>query len=313
MRVAGVPNDALQLVPGLGELAGPALVTHPLVANVVFTGSRAVGLRSSPPPRSCNPVSATSRRVVAEMGGKNAVIVDTDADLDVAVPAIAHGAYGYAGQKCSATSRVIGIGPRFDRLVERLAGVVDALTIGHPSGTAAVEVGPVIDAEAVARIAHFRSLATKEGTVIAERHDLPNDGHYVGPILAVADDPAARIATEEIFGPFLVALRADDLEHAIALADAGDNACRPEGVLSRSPGNVGRVIAGSACGNIYVNRATTGAVVGRQPFGGGRLSGCGLKAGGPDYLLQFADATVVSENTLRQGFVPELFEDRTLP
>ena len=311
MRAAGVPNDALQLVPGLGELVGPALVTHPLVANVVFTGSRAVGLEIVATAAVVQPGQRHVRRVVAEMGGKNAVIVDTDADLDVAVPAIAHGAYGYAGQKCSATSRVIGVGPRFDRMVERLAGVVDALTIGHPSDPA-VEVGPVIDAEAVARIAHFRDLAAKEGTVIAERHDLPNDGHYVGPILAVADDPAARIATEEIFGPFLVALRADDLEHAIALADAGDNALTG-GVFSRSPGNVRRVIAGSACGNIYVNRATTGAVVGRQPFGGGRLSGCGLKAGGPDYLLQFADATVVSENTLRQGFAPELFEDRILP
>jgi RHH-type proline utilization regulon transcriptional repressor/proline dehydrogenase/delta 1-pyrroline-5-carboxylate dehydrogenase len=196
-------------------------------------------------------------------------------------------------------------------MVERLAGVVDALTIGHPSDPA-VEVGPVIDAEAVARIAHFRDLAAKEGTVIAERHDLPNDGHYVGPVLAVVDDPCARTATEEIFGPFLVAMRADDLEHAMALADMGDNALTG-GVFSRSPGNVRRVIAGSACGNIYVNRATTGAVVGRQPFGGGRLSGCGLKAGGPDYLLQFADATVVSENTLRQGFAPELFEDRIVP
>ncbi len=311
MRAAGVPNDALQLVPGLGELVGPALVTHPLVANVVFTGSRAVGLDIIATAAVVQPGQRHIRRVVAEMGGKNAVIVDTDADLDVAVPAIAHGAYGYAGQKCSATSRVIGVGPRFDRMVERLAGVVDVLTIGHPSNPA-VEVGPVIDAEAVARIAHFRDLAAKEGTIIAERHDLPNDGHYVGPVLAIADDPAARIATEEIFGPFLVALRADDLEHAIALADAGDNALTG-GVFSRSPGNVGRVIAGSACGNIYVNRATTGAVVGRQPFGGGRLSGCGLKAGGPDYLLQFADATVVSENTLRQGFAPELFEDRTLP
>ncbi|MGE3688165.1 MAG: proline dehydrogenase family protein [Acidimicrobiia bacterium] len=308
MRAAGVPDDALHLLPGLGELVGPALVTHPLVANVVFTGSRAVGLEIVASAAVVQPGQRHIRRVVAEMGGKNAVIVDSDADLDVAVPAIAHGAFGYAGQKCSATSGMIGVGPGFDRMVSRLAGLVDVLTIGHPSDPA-VEVGPVIDADAVARIARFRDLAATEGTIVAERLDLPVGGHYVGPVLAVVDDPAVRVATEEVFGPFLVALRAADLEHAIALADASDYALTG-GVFSRSPGNVERVIAGSACGNLYVNRATTGAVVGRQPFGGGRLSGCGLKAGGPDYLLQFADASVVSENTLRQGFAPDLFTDR---
>ena len=179
-------------------------------------------------------------------------------------------------------------------------------SLGWPiTSDPAVEVGPVIDGTAVDRVAHYAELAAKDGTIVAARHDVPGGGHYVGPVVAVLDDPSSRVAHDEIFGPLLVALPADDVDHAIALAD-DSSAALTAGVFSRSPANVERIVDGLAAGNVYVNRGTTGAVVGRQPFGGARQSGSGFKSGGPDYLLQFADATVTTENTMRQGFSPDL-------
>jgi RHH-type proline utilization regulon transcriptional repressor/proline dehydrogenase/delta 1-pyrroline-5-carboxylate dehydrogenase len=299
---AGVPPAVLAFLPGLGEDVGAHLVAHPAIAFVAFTGSRDVGLSILREAALLRPGQRHVKRVIAEMGGKNAVVVDTDADLDQAVPAIVESAFGYAGQKCSAAARVIGVGPVFDELAARLVGAAALVPVGHPRELRTV-VGPLIDAAARDRLHRYRALAAEEGDVLLGRTDVPDRGWYVGPTVAVARSPDARIATEEIFGPLVTLLRADDFTHALAIANASEYALTA-GIFSRSPAHIAVATAELRAGNVYVNRAITGARVGRQPFGGYGLSGVGSKAGGPDYLLQFVDPRVVSENTIRQGFAP---------
>jgi RHH-type proline utilization regulon transcriptional repressor/proline dehydrogenase/delta 1-pyrroline-5-carboxylate dehydrogenase len=236
------------------------------------------------------------------MGGKNAILVDADADLDQAVPTIAYSAFGYAGQKCSACSRLIVLDSVADELLARLVGATRQLRVGHPRhmGT---QVGPLIDAEAHKRVRAYVELAEHEGTVLFHQHDVPATGFFVGPTVVADVSPRSRLATEEIFGPVLTVLRVPTFEEGLALANDTDYALTA-GVLSRSPANIERAAAELRAGNVYINRSITGAVVGRQPFGGYGLSGVGSKAGGPDYLLQFVDPRTVTENTLRQGFAP---------
>src|SRR5439155_3588101 len=220
------------------------------------------------------------KRVVAEMGGKNAIVVDADADLDQAVPAIVSSAFGYAGQKCSAAARVIAVAAVHDELLERLVGAAAIVPVGHPRELCTV-VGPLIDEDAYRRVKGYAG----GGEVVYRRDDVPAGGWYVGPSVVVTQDPRARVACEEIFGPVLVVLRADDFEHALALANDTDYALTA-GVFSRLPSHIRRAAGELRAGNVYVNRGITGARVGRQPFGGYGLSGVGSKAGGPDYLLQ---------------------------
>jgi RHH-type proline utilization regulon transcriptional repressor/proline dehydrogenase/delta 1-pyrroline-5-carboxylate dehydrogenase len=301
LLAAGLPSGVLAFLPGVGEEVGAHLVEHPATSFVVFTGSKAVGLSIVEQAAVHRPGQRHVKRVVAEMGGKNAIVVDADADLDQAVPAIVASAFGYAGQKCSAASRVIVLAPAFDELVARLAGAAAVVPIGHPCELGTV-VGPVIDEEAFGRVRRYRDLARTEGEVVLARDDVPSGGWYVGPTIAVTA-AGSRIATEEVFGPLLAVLRADDFEHALALANATDYALTA-GVFSRSPARIARAADTLRAGNVYVNRAITGARVGRQPFGGFGLSGVGSKAGGPDYLRQLVEPRVVTENTIRQGFAP---------
>jgi RHH-type proline utilization regulon transcriptional repressor/proline dehydrogenase/delta 1-pyrroline-5-carboxylate dehydrogenase len=304
LHAAGVPTAALALLPGLGEVVGPVLVEHPDVATIAFTGSRAVGLDIVRRAAEVREGQRMVKRVSAEMGGKNPVIVDLDADLDVAIPAVVAGAFGYAGQKCSATSRVLVPEPLLDRFVERLAGAVDVVTIGHPTDPG-VTVGPLIDAEALDRVQRYQSLAEQEGQVVACRNDLPGGGWYAGPTVVVVRDRHARVATEEIFGPVLAVVPVTDFDDALAAANDSDYALTA-GVFSRTPSHIEEAARRLDAGNLYVNRGTTGAMVARQPFGGHKLSGSGAKTGGPGYLEQFATPVVVTENTQRQGFAPDL-------
>jgi RHH-type proline utilization regulon transcriptional repressor/proline dehydrogenase/delta 1-pyrroline-5-carboxylate dehydrogenase len=299
---AGIPRGVLAFLPGIGEEVGAHAVGHPDVAYVVFTGSKAVGLEIVERAAAYRDGQRQVKRVIAEMGGKNAIVVDADADLDVAVPAIVHSAFAYAGQKCSAASRVIAVAPIFEELVERLVGATRTITIGYPDELGTL-CGPLIDAEAQARVRAYRALAHEEGDVVLERDDHPDDGWFVGPTVVVLEDPHARVATEEIFGPLLTVLRANDWNHAIALANDTEYALTA-GIFSRSPSRITHGVHAMRAGNIYVNRGITGAIVGRQPFGGSGLSGVGSKAGGPDYLMQFVEPRSVTENTVRQGFAP---------
>jgi RHH-type transcriptional regulator, proline utilization regulon repressor / proline dehydrogenase / delta 1-pyrroline-5-carboxylate dehydrogenase len=302
LHEAGVPPGVLAFLPGIGEDVGAYLVEHPSVAFVVFTGSKAVGLHIIERAAIVGPGQRHVKRVIAEMGGKNPIVVDSDADLDVAVPAITNSAFGYAGQKCSAASRVIAPGTVFDELAERLTGATATVPVG-PASELRTVCGPLIDADAYERVQRYRSIAHEEGDVLIEREDVPDGGWFVGPSIVVAHDPRVRVATDEIFGPLLTMVRADDFDHALALANDTDYALTA-GLFSRSPSRIGEATRRLRAGNVYVNRGITGALVGRQPFGGFGLSGVGSKAGGPDYLLQFVEPRVVTENTARQGFAP---------
>ena len=302
LEAGGLPPGVLGFVPGVGEEVGAHLVEHPGVAFVTFTGSKDVGLRINAAAAAFRPGQRHIKRVVAELGGKNALVVDADADLDQAVPAVAASAFGYAGQKCSAASRLVVVDAVYDETVDRLVRHVRELPVGHPREMA-VKVGPVIDAEAWKRIRGCVERAPREGTVLLARQDVPSEGYFVGPTIVADVATTSPLARDEIFGPVLTVFRASTFDHALEIADDTDFALTA-GVFSRSPAHVRRAAAELRAGNVYVNRGITGAVVGRQPFGGYGMSGVGSKAGGPDYLLQFLDPRVVTENTMRQGFAP---------
>jgi RHH-type proline utilization regulon transcriptional repressor/proline dehydrogenase/delta 1-pyrroline-5-carboxylate dehydrogenase len=300
---AGLPRGVLQFLPGYGEDVGAQLVEHPDVAIIVFTGSRSVGLHINDVAAITRPGQRHVKRVIAEMGGKNALVIDSDADPDQAVPAAVTSAFGYAGQKCSAASRVIVVDRVYDQFVHRLAAATEEVIVGHPSDMA-TQVGPVIDADAFERLNTAVAKAATEGAVLAQREDLPTGGWYVSPTLVAVDDPDSPIAQDELFGPVVAVLRARDFDHAIELANDTPYALTA-GLFSRSPVHIEHAARVLRAGNVYINRGTTGAVVGRQPFGGYGLSGVGSKAGGPDYLLQFLDPRAITENTVRQGFAPD--------
>ena len=302
LEAGGLPPGVLAFLPGIGEEVGAYLVEHPDVAFIAFTGSKDVGLRINAAAAAVAPGQRHVKRVIAELGGKNALVVDDDADLDQAVPAIATSAFGYAGQKCSAASRLIVVDAVFDELVDRLEGHTVGLPAGHPREMA-VKVGPLIDAEACRRVLALIEQAPDQGDVLLARTDVPATGYFVGPAIVSVADTSSALARDEIFGPVLTVFRAKDFDAAIAIANDTDFALTA-GVFSRSPAHVRRAGEDLRAGNVYVNRGITGAVVGHQPFGGYGMSGVGSKAGGPDYLLQFLDPRVVTENTMRQGFAP---------
>jgi RHH-type proline utilization regulon transcriptional repressor/proline dehydrogenase/delta 1-pyrroline-5-carboxylate dehydrogenase len=302
LQEGGVPPAALALVPGYGE-TGAALVRHPGVHTIAFTGSSAVGLEIVAAAAETPPGQRHVKRVVAEMGGKNCVIVDADADLDEVVPAVAHSAFAYAGQKCSACARVLAHEAIAEQLVTRIAGAIDALEVDQAEhfGT---DVPPVIEQDARERVQRYRDLAAVDGRIVATRDELPAAGWFCPPTLATGLDPGSAVLREEVFGPLLTIEAVADVEAACAVVEELPFALTG-GLFSRNPETVAAVAASTPVGNLYVNRQITGAMVGRQPFGGNRLSGLGANAGGPDYLLQFAEPRVVSENTMRHGLVVE--------
>ena len=302
LHEAGVPRGALSLLPGFGDV-GAALVRDPRVHVIAFTGSSAVGLEivraAAEVPEGQNHI----KRVVAEMGGKNCVIVDSDADIDEVVPAVVRSAFVYAGQKCSAAARVLAHEAIADGLTERLAGAVSVLQVGQ-ADSFGTEVPPVIDEEARDRVLSYVGIAERDGRLAARHHDVPGDGWFCPPTLAADLRPDSAVLRDEIFGPVLAVESVASVEAACDALDRSPFALTG-GLFSRSPAKVDYVARRSPVGNLYVNRAITGAMVGRQPFGGNRRSGIGSKAGGPDYLLQFVEPHVVSENTMRHGIPVE--------
>ena len=302
-----LPPGVLNFLPGQGEVVGAALVDHPDVALVAFTGSRAVGLAIN---RRAAEISATAagirqvKRTIIEMGGKNAIIVDDDADLDEAVAGVVHSAFGYQGQKCSACSRCILLGSVYDAFLGRLVEAARSLKLG-PAEDPSSRVGPVIDAEAFERIRGYIDVGRREGREVlaVDAGPLAERGYFIGPHIFADIKPNSRLAQEEIFGPVLAVIRAADLDEALRIANDTDYALTG-GIFSRSPAHLDRVSRELMAGNVYLNRAITGALVNRQPFGGFKLSGIGDKAGGPDYLLQFMVERTITENTLRRGFAP---------
>ena len=335
LHEAGVPPDALICLPGEGETAGRALVENPEVAMVAFTGSRAVGTWMHETVSRIGPAGEGVRALVAEMGGKNPILVFADADLDEAITGILRSAFGHANQKCSAASRVLVAAPILDRLRERLVAAARSLRTG-PADAAGTQLNPVIDAEARRRLVAAAATARSECEVLL---DLLEDGGdddnradnragnralELGPLI-VELPPAraleARTATEELFGPIVVLIPFEDEQQAYRIAN-GTPYGLTAGVFSRSPLTVARAARAIEAGNVYVNRPTTGARVGVEPFGGMRMSGTGPKAGGLDYLWAFTrrldvpdddagDVAALSGTTLSQeqspaGATPDL-------
>lgn len=300
LREAGVPDGVLCCLPG-GPDIGWALVRHPEIATIAFTGSKDVGLGILQEAGTCLPGQRMVKRVLAEMGGKNAIIVDETADLDDAIAGVVSSFTGYAGQKCSACSRAIVHAAVYDTFLDRLKEAVLSLRVGNPEepGT---QIGPVIDQRAQVKIQEYIEIGKKEARLLVEG-TLIGPGWYVGPTVFADVVPTSRIAQEEIFGPILSVMKAASFEEALTLANSTPYALTG-GAYSRSPVNLELARQRFDVGNLYLNRPITGALVGRQPFGGHRLSGVGAKAGGDEYLLQFVVAHVVSEQTLRRGFAP---------
>jgi RHH-type transcriptional regulator, proline utilization regulon repressor / proline dehydrogenase / delta 1-pyrroline-5-carboxylate dehydrogenase len=306
---AGAPRAGLHFVPGPGETVGAALVRDPRVAIIAFTGSKAVGLDILQAAGHTPDAQPFVKKVVCEMGGKNAIIIDDSADLDEAVLAVRHSAFGFQGQKCSACSRVVVVDSAYDTFVHRLVEATRALVVGDPTlpGT---DIGPVIDAEAAAKIRSYIEIGRKEGKLevchpVPEGLEARVGKPFVGPTIFSNVKHGDRLASEEIFGPVLAVLRARDFDHALEIA----NDCPYKltgGIFSRRPAHLERAKREFRVGNLYVNRGITGALVGRQPFGGFGMSGVGSKAGGRDYLLQFVEPRASCENTMRRGFAPGL-------
>ena len=304
IQASGIPDGVVSFLPGVGEDIGPELVGNPNVDVIAFTGSRQVGLSINEQAAAPHISQLAVKHVIAEMGGKNAIIIDNDADLDEAIVGVTQSAFGYSGQKCSACSRVIVLEDAYDEFLARLIEAAKSLKVG-PAEDPATDIGPVIDEESQTRIQKFIELGETEGRLVlgGTDSDLVNEGHYVGPHIFVDVPPEAKIAQQEIFGPVLVVFKAKDLTEALSIANGTDYALTG-GCYSRSPANLRRVRQEFAVGNLYLNRPITGALVARQPFGGFKLSGLGSKAGGPDYLKQFLIPVNVTENTLRRGFAP---------
>ncbi len=301
---SGIPDGVVNFLPGIGEEVGPELVGSPDVEMITFTGSRNVGLAINETAAETDLRQKMVKRVIAEMGGKNAIIVDDDADLDEAVLGVMHSAFNYAGQKCSACSRVIVLEAIYDTFLNRLIEATKSLKIG-PAENPGTVVGPVIDEDAKQRILEMIEIGKEEATLAlaCDTSELDEEGYYVGPHIFTDVDSTCRIAQEEIFGPVLSVMKAEDFEEAIAMANDTLYALTA-GVYSRSPAHLLKARRDLVAGNIYLNRGITGAMVERHPFGGFKMSGVGSKTGGPDYLLQFLIPVNVSENTMRRGFAP---------
>jgi RHH-type transcriptional regulator, proline utilization regulon repressor / proline dehydrogenase / delta 1-pyrroline-5-carboxylate dehydrogenase len=300
LRAGGVPASAISLLPGEGDV-GAALVAHPRVQTIAFTGSLPVGLEITRAAGTVAPGQQYIKRVVSELGGKNCVIVHSDADLDEAVPGIVSSAFVYAGQKCSAAARVLVHEAIADQLIERVAGAVRVLVVGQ-ADQLGTDVPPVIERAAQERVDRYAALAAEQGRLAARVDGIPDRGWFCPPTVAVDLPSDSPVLNEEIFGPLLAIDRVSGVEEACDVVDGLPYALTG-GLFARDPATVRYVRRRTPVGNLYVNRGITGAMVGRQPFGGNRLSGTGSKAGGPDYLLQFVEPHVVTENTMRHGLV----------
>jgi RHH-type proline utilization regulon transcriptional repressor/proline dehydrogenase/delta 1-pyrroline-5-carboxylate dehydrogenase len=305
-REAGIPDGVFNYVPGRSSVMGDYLVEHPAISLIAFTGSMEVGLHIIEKAARVHPGQSQVKRVIAEMGGKNAIIIDDDADLDEAVREVLYSAFGFQGQKCSACSRVIVVESIYARFVERLVEGARALAIG-PAEDPAYFMGPVVDERAQSTILKYVELARQEGRVLLCQ-EVPNHGYYVPLTIVEGITPEHRLAQEEIFGPVLAVMKVKDFNQALEWANSTRFALTGA-VFSRSPRHLERASREFNVGNLYLNRGSTGALVERHPFGGYKMSGVGSKAGGPDYLIQFLDPRTVCENTMRRGFAPTMEDD----
>jgi 1-pyrroline-5-carboxylate dehydrogenase len=289
---AGFPENSFTLLTGSGSAVGDVLVQHPKTRFVCFTGSRDVGLRINELAAKPQKGQLWIKRVVAEMGGKDAIVVDADSDLDKAVDGVLVSAFGYQGQKCSACSRAIVHQKVYAPFVEKLAEKVKAIPVG-PSDDPRHYMGPVISESARKTILQYIETGKKEGRIVAGGGAVPGDGYFIAPTVIADVEPTARIFQEEIFGPVLAVSKARDFQHALELANNSEYGLTGA-VFSNDPEHLRQAKEQFHVGNLYFNRKCTGAMVGAHPFGGFNMSGTDSKAGGPDYLLLFLQAKSIA-------------------
>ena len=292
---AGFPPGVFNLLTGADADIGDALVDHPHTRFINFTGSVATGTRINERAARVQPRQLWIKKVQLEMGGKDALIVDETADLDYAAAAAVASGVGFGGQKCSAMSRLIAVDSVHDGLVERFLALAGQLEVGPAEQNP--DYGPLINARALAKSHEYIDVGTETATLRHRGGPVPEGGHYVGPAVFTGVGPESRLAQEEIFGPVVSVIRADDFDHALAIAN-NTMFGLTGGVISHDQARLDRAKREFEVGNLYLNRKITGALVGLQPFGGLRLSGTTVKAGGPHYLRQYLAEKVVAEKRL---------------
>lgn len=293
MNEAGLPDGVLNFLPGSGGEIGNYLVSHPKTRMLAFTGSKEIGLSIVELASKVNPGQIWIKRVIAEMGGKDAIVVDETADLNAAADGITASAFGYQGQKCSACSRVIAVKQIYNTLIEKVVERTKKLTIGHVKKFEN-QIGPVIDELAFKKILTYIDIGKKESELVLGGEKLDIGGYFIKPTIFANVSPEARIAQEEIFGPVVAFIGASDFKNAIEIANNTEYGLTGS-VYSTNRANLEYARVNFHCGNLYFNRKCTGALVGVHPFGGFNMSGTDSKAGGRDYLLLFTQAKVVSE------------------
>jgi len=294
LEEAGMPPGVVNFCPGSGATFGNAIVEHPKTRFVAFTGSKEVGLDIHERAAKTQPGQIWIKRTVLEMGGKDSIIVSSDADLDKAVEGVVAAAFGFSGQKCSACSRAIIEEPIYDVFVDRVRERVAKLTVGDPANNA--NMGPVVNEGALRTVLNYVEIGKQEGRLIAggQLIDTAEKGYFVQPTVVADVAPEARISQEEIFGPVLAIIKAQDYDDALAIANNTEFGLTGA-VYSSDKEKLERARREFHVGNLYLNRKCTGAMVGAHPFGGFNMSGTDSKAGGPDYLYLFTQAKSVAE------------------
>jgi 1-pyrroline-5-carboxylate dehydrogenase len=294
---AGFPKESFQFLPGSGAEVGDLIVEHPKTRFISFTGSKEVGLRINALAAKTQPGQKWIKRVVAEMGGKDAIVVDREVhDLDAAAAGVIASAFGFQGQKCSACSRAIVHADVYDEFVAKLKPLAEALTQG-PAEDVANYMGPVIGPKAETSILNYIEVGKAEGRLITGGEKAPGDGYFIRPTIIADIEPTDRLFQEEIFGPVLGVTKAKDFDEALAMANDSEYGLTGA-VYTANPEHIAKARREFFVGNLYINRKCTGAMVGAHPFGGFNMSGTDSKAGGPDYLLQFLQAKSIAEKII---------------
>ncbi|HZP16981.1 MAG TPA: L-glutamate gamma-semialdehyde dehydrogenase [Terriglobales bacterium] len=297
LEEAGMPEGVVNFCPGAGGSFGDAVVAHPKTRYIAFTGSREVGLRINRVAAEVAPGQIWIKRTILEMGGKDAMVIDADADLDAAVDAVAAAAFGFQGQKCSACSRAIIDERIYDKFLERLKARVERLTIGDPAGNP--DMGAVINEASMKSILSYIEIGKRQGRLITggERATEAGDGFFIQPTVIADIQPGSKLEQEEIFGPVLAVIKSRNFEHGLEIAN-GTEFGLTGAVFTNSKEKIELAKREFHVGNLYINRKCTGAIVGAHPFGGFNMSGTDSKAGGPDYLLLFSQAKSVGEKVI---------------
>jgi 1-pyrroline-5-carboxylate dehydrogenase len=292
LEEAGMPEGVVNFCPGAGASFGDAVVAHPKTRYIAFTGSREVGLHINQTAATQAPGQVWIKRTILEMGGKDAIIVDADADIDSAVEGVAQAAFGFQGQKCSACSRAIVDERVYDKFLEQLKARVEKIQIGDVTENAAM--GAVINEGSMKTILQYIEQGKKDGRLITGGERAPGEGYFIQPTV-IADIPAkSKLEQEEIFGPVLAVIKARGFDHALEIANDTEFGLTGA-IYTKSRDKIDRAIQEFHVGNLYINRKCTGAMVGAHPFGGFNMSGTDSKSGGPDYLYLFTQAKVVGE------------------